>query len=87
MIVSIITWLIAGLAAGFLVNLFFPYNAAHRIGGLFMGICGAFFAGIFYSAISVGKNLTGIGSGALLFATVFSVIASFIVYYAEARGR
>lgn len=71
---NILTWLIIGLAAGLIVNLFFKKQREYFAGTIFAGVVGGFVGGLVYSALKLGKlasKVDPISSITALFGAIF----------------
>jgi uncharacterized membrane protein YeaQ/YmgE (transglycosylase-associated protein family) len=78
--VSIITWLILGLIAGFAASMLVNKQGEGLILDIVLGVIGAFVGGSVFSFLGV-SDVTGFNLSSMLVATVGAVVV-FIIYHA-----
>ena len=84
-IVTILVWLILGLAAGFIASLLMGSGGFGLIGDVIFGVLGALLGG-WLSSQFLGLDVTGLNLTSLAIAVVGAAIVIFI-YRAIAPGR
>jgi uncharacterized membrane protein YeaQ/YmgE (transglycosylase-associated protein family) len=80
--VSLISWIIVGLIAGWLAEKFIRGGRFGLIGDMFVGVIGGLLGGFVASTfLNIGSPLSGITLGAILVAFAGSVILLILLRY------
>jgi uncharacterized membrane protein YeaQ/YmgE (transglycosylase-associated protein family) len=77
MFVNIITWIVIGVLAGFVISIVLPAKNKYLAGTISAGIVGAFVGGIIYSALKIGNIALTLDPKA----AGLSVIGSLVLIY------
>lgn len=88
MFANVVSWIILGLVAGFLVNGLPPFRKHYTIGTIGAGIVGAFLGGVLYSGFKIGSISSGLDFWALIMAIVGAgLLMIFIALLVKNEGQ
>jgi len=82
--ISIITWLVLGLVAGFIASKLYAGSGQGAIMDIVLGVVGAFVGGFLFSALG-GSQVTGFNLYSVIVAVVGAIVVLFIYHAVSGR--